>query len=237
MMFVMRRIVVEARQWFKHGDHPAVTPRPKDHGADDSTGFIATREGNFVVQPGDWIVTGVEGEHYPVKPSVFNKTYERLFEEDPDALSITSGGVRVGTVPAPWSADASTGPLRDVVVPSAMLRGRLDLVASRLMARAQPARGHKFHFDWAISLLMQGKRLAREGWNGKGMFIFLVPGSTFTVNRPPLLGIYPEGTVINYHPHIDMRTATGEIVPWLASQTDLLADDWEVLPDAAVEAP
>jgi hypothetical protein len=42
----------------------------------------------------------------------------------------------------------------------------------------------------------------------------------------PLLGIYPEGTVIDYCPHIDMRTADGKIVPWLASQTDVLADDW-----------
>jgi hypothetical protein len=55
-----------------------------------------------------------------------------------------------------------------------------------------------------------------------------VPGSRFEVNRPPLLGIYPEGTIIDYLPHLDMKTAGGSCVPWLASQTDLLADDWEV---------
>lgn len=83
-------------------------------------------------------------------------------------------------------------------------------------------------FSTALEALMfEGARVARTGWNGKSMFIFLVPGSTFQVNRPPLLGIYPEGTVINYLPHIDMRTADGSIVPWLASQADLLADDWE----------
>lgn len=69
-------------------------------------------------------------------------------------------------------------------------------------------------------------RFMRRGWNGKGMFIFLVPGSSFKVNRPPLDVIYKKGTVIRYHPHIDMKTADGQIVPWLASQTDLLADDW-----------
>lgn len=83
------------------------------------------------------------------------------------------------------------------------------------------------NFGEALHLVKYGKRVARKGWNGKGMFIFLVPGSTFEVNRPPLLGIYPAGTVINYHAHIDMRTADGQIVPWLASQTDLLAEDWE----------
>ena len=84
-------------------------------------------------------------------------------------------------------------------------------------------------FSKALDAVKAGERIARSGWNGKGMFLFLVPGSTFSVNRPPLLGIYPEGTVINYHPHIDMRTADGTIVPWLASQTDLLANDWETL--------
>ena len=63
----------------------------------------------------------------------------------------------------------------------------------------------------------------------KNIFLFLVGGSTFKVNRPPLLGIYPEGTEINYHAHIDMRTADGTIVPWLASQTDMLAEDWVIV--------
>lgn len=81
-------------------------------------------------------------------------------------------------------------------------------------------------FSEALELVKNGKKVARAGWNGKDMFIFLVPGSTFTVNRAPLLGIYPEGTVIKYHAHIDMKTATGDIVPWLASQTDVLAEDW-----------
>ena len=82
-------------------------------------------------------------------------------------------------------------------------------------------------FGWALEELKRGKRVCRRGWNGKGMFLFLVPGSTFKVNRAPLLGIYPEGTEINYHSHVDMKTAQGDVVPWLCSQTDLLATDWE----------
>lgn len=82
------------------------------------------------------------------------------------------------------------------------------------------------NFGQELEALKSGQRVAREGWNGKGMFLFLVPGSTFKVNRPPLLGIYPEGTEVQYHAHIDMKTAHGTIVPWLASQTDVLAEDW-----------
>lgn len=86
------------------------------------------------------------------------------------------------------------------------------------------------NFGNALECLKAGAKVARSGWNGKGMFLFLVPGSTFTVNRPPLLGIYPEGTQINYQPHIDMKTAQDTVVPWLASQGDVLADDWEIIP-------
>ena len=85
------------------------------------------------------------------------------------------------------------------------------------------------NFGSALQALKNGQKVAREGWNGKGMFLFLVPGSVFKVNRAPLLGIYPEGTEINYRPHIDMKTVDGEIVPWVASQTDMLAKDWVVV--------
>ncbi len=85
------------------------------------------------------------------------------------------------------------------------------------------------NFGDALHMLKLGKKVMRAGWNGKGMFLFLVPGSTFKVSRPPLLGIYPDGTEISYCPHIDMKTADGKVVPWLCSQTDALAEDWQVI--------
>jgi len=84
-------------------------------------------------------------------------------------------------------------------------------------------------FSHALAALKLGHRVQREGWNGKGMFLFLVPGSVFKVNREPLLSIVGEGTEVQYHAHIDMKTAQGYVVPWLASQADLLADDWYIL--------
>lgn len=81
-------------------------------------------------------------------------------------------------------------------------------------------------FGHALEAVKRGARVARAGWNGKGMFIFLVNGSTFTVNREPLLSIMGEGTQVRYHAHVDMKTADGQVVPWLCSQTDMLASDW-----------
>ena len=84
-------------------------------------------------------------------------------------------------------------------------------------------------FGLAVEAMKKGKKVARVGWNGKGMFVFLVQGSTFKVSRAPLNQFYEEGTEVNYCPHIDMKTADNKIVPWLASQTDVLADDWYII--------
>jgi len=85
------------------------------------------------------------------------------------------------------------------------------------------------NFGQALEAMESGDKVCREGWNGKGMFLFLVPGSRFIVNRPPLLGIYPPGTEVTYHAHVDMKTAQGDVVPWLCSQTDMLAKDWMII--------
>jgi len=90
------------------------------------------------------------------------------------------------------------------------------------------------NFGEAIEAIKTGRRVTRSGWNGKGMYLVLVPGSTFTVNREPWDEIYPVGSTVNYQSHIDMRTAQGTIVPWVASQTDLLAEDWMTCESSAV---
>jgi hypothetical protein len=69
------------------------------------------------------------------------------------------------------------------------------------------------NFGQAIEALKQGKRVAREGWNGKGMWLNL--------QMPDL---HSKMTL----PYIYMFTADKNLVPWLASQTDVLAEDWVI---------
>lgn len=71
--YMKKQISVDAVQWFRRGDHPAVV---SDSG-EEATGHIDTPEGRLNVQPGDWIITGVAGEHYPCKPDIFEKLYSR----------------------------------------------------------------------------------------------------------------------------------------------------------------
>lgn len=68
-------------------------------------------------------------------------------------------------------------------------------------------------FGWALKQLHGGSRVQRRGWNGKGMWLALqVPDAQSKMTLP----------------YIYMRTAQGDLVPWLASQTDVLATDWQI---------
>jgi hypothetical protein len=84
-------------------------------------------------------------------------------------------------------------------------------------------------FGEALHALKRGKRVAREGWNGKRMWLVLVRPQDYS---PPTLFAADE---LRPLPWIGMRTAQWEFVPWLASQTDMLATDWVVVPDEEPE--
>jgi len=81
----------------------------------------------------------------------------------------------------------------------------------------------------AIALLEDGQRVCRAGWNGKGMWLKLVRASEYEI-APGLLD-HMGANPFNPHllPWIGMKTADGCFVPWLASQTDILAKDWMVV--------
>lgn len=77
-----------------------------------------------------------------------------------------------------------------------------------------------------------GARVARAGWNGKGMWLAYQPGYPDGIqineNTSKAMGLQV-GTVVKFLPYVMMKTAQGPCVPWLCSQTDLLADDWETV--------
>lgn len=86
-----------------------------------------------------------------------------------------------------------------------------------------------FDFGKAIGLLKQGSKVARKGWNGKGMFLVLQNGSYVPgghMRNDPARKYY-EGRDVTIMPHIDMKTADDTyVVGWHASQTGMLAEDW-----------
>lgn len=141
--------------------------------------YIKTLEGDHHASVGDYIIRGVNGELYPCKPDIFEKTYD--------------------------------------------IAEKADFV----MEAPETTHG----FDWAIQRLKAGEKVQRKGWNGKCMFITLQQGSTVNgslMRNENAKNFYGQSDV-NICAHIDMKAADGSyVVGWLASQTDMLAEDWMI---------
>ena len=94
---------------------------------------------------------------------------------------------------------------------------------------------HGMTFGHALVALEAGDRIARVGWNGKGMWLVLIQpvGETDTFQKPHEYNVWgnysDELDKLNALPWIGMKTADGGFVPWLASQSDVLAKDWMVI--------
>jgi Protein of unknown function (DUF2829) len=82
---------------------------------------------------------------------------------------------------------------------------------------------------WAVSMLQRGQRVCRPGWNGKGIWLVLVPGASWEIvdAQGERAKLFMRREASNA-PFIAMMTTDHKIVPWLCSQTDLLAQDWEL---------
>jgi hypothetical protein len=78
----------------------------------------------------------------------------------------------------------------------------------------------------AIEALKEEKKVSREGWNSKGMFLKLYTPSQ---DEGFVLEVDGEGRWLQLAPHILMKTVDSQLVPWLPSQTDILAEDWDVV--------
>jgi hypothetical protein len=85
-------------------------------------------------------------------------------------------------------------------------------------------------FGDALTAVKAGKKINRSGWNGHDMYVVYQPGYPdgigINANTANATGI-PQGTVCRFRPYLMMFTAQGDFVPWVASQTDVLADDWQ----------
>lgn len=85
------------------------------------------------------------------------------------------------------------------------------------------------YFGLAIEAAKKGCKIARRGWNGKGMFLYYVPEGRYLARTDAAKSIAAEDGKVDYGAYIAMKIANGNVVPWLASQTDILTDDWVIV--------
>lgn len=86
-----------------------------------------------------------------------------------------------------------------------------------------------FDFGEALKALKSGKKLARTGWNGKGMFVYLVPTGAYAPCTDIAKSLVNEDGLVEYNPYFAIKTVTGKVSTWVPSVNDCLADDWYIV--------
>lgn len=88
--------------------------------------------------------------------------------------------------------------------------------------------GDYFDFGTAIFLLKRGRKVARAGWNGGGMYAYYVPAASYPVERNNLetMGGQFPGDMVPYREYLALKTAQGDVATWAPSCSDALATDW-----------
>jgi hypothetical protein len=93
-----------------------------------------------------------------------------------------------------------------------------------------------FDFGEAVRLLKDGYAVYRDGWNGKGMYLYHVGADAYPAKTDIAKREFGEEGKVPYRAYIAMLTAQGDVVPWVASQSDVLATDWQVIIPEAPQA-
>lgn len=84
-------------------------------------------------------------------------------------------------------------------------------------------------FGWAINQIKMGKKVARRGWNGAGMFAYLVPAASYPAQTGAAKAHFGENAPVPYRAYLALKTAQGDVATWAPSCSDTLAEDWVVV--------
>lgn len=84
-------------------------------------------------------------------------------------------------------------------------------------------------FGDALQALRAGKRVARAGWNGKGMFVYYVRAAAYLAQSEAAKTYFGENAYVPYAPYLALKGVDERVSPWVPSINDVLAEDWEVL--------
>lgn len=96
-----------------------------------------------------------------------------------------------------------------------------------------------FGIGQAVKEMRDGQKVRREGWNGKGMFLYYVPANSYPAQtdiakdywkdrQPPAVENTQTPIMVPYSAYIALKSAKENVIPWNASQDDLLAVDWQI---------
>lgn len=84
-------------------------------------------------------------------------------------------------------------------------------------------------FGMAIEALKIGQKVARSGWNGKGMFVYYVPPASYPVQTEAARKHFGDNSLVPYNAYLAIKNVNETVSTWVPSINDVLAQDWEIL--------
>lgn len=84
-------------------------------------------------------------------------------------------------------------------------------------------------FGQAVEAAKQGMKVARTGWNGSGMFAYIVPAASYPAQTGAAKSHFGEGSMVPYREYWALKTAQGDVATWAPSGSDSLAEDWVII--------
>jgi len=89
------------------------------------------------------------------------------------------------------------------------------------------------NFGLAIEALKAGHKVARAGWNGKGMFVYYVPANSYPAQTGAAKSHFGEGAMVPYNAYMAIKNVNDTVSTWVPSVNDCLAEDWSIVESAA----
>ena len=103
----------------------------------------------------------------------------------------------------------------------------LDMENDKIEPEQEKTNG--LDFGDAIRFMKDGKRVSRTGWNGKGMFVYLVPPASYPVQTGAAKEFFGEGSLVPYNAYMAIKNVDDTVSTWVPSVNDCLAKDWMVV--------
>lgn len=88
---------------------------------------------------------------------------------------------------------------------------------------------HAMSFGHAVEFMKRGHRVAREGWNGKGMFVYHVPAASYPAQTGAAKAFFGQDALVPYNAYFALKGVDGAVSTWVPSVTDCLANDWQLV--------
>ena len=95
--------------------------------------------------------------------------------------------------------------------------------------RAIEREGQALTFGDALHMLKLGKRIARAGWNGKGMFVYHVPAASYKAQTGVAKEHFGDEAMVPYAAYLAIKNVNNTVSTWVPSINDVLAEDWAVV--------